>query len=89
MKRKNSVDFLTGSFLITNSLNIENYLLIYLVKRDYAVLQTYFLFLGLFCSIYAKGTNVFYIYQEDFEVLKLLYFKLMYVAIVIGVFGTY
>ena len=72
IKAKNNVAFLTGSFLITNSLNID-----ISSKRDYAALWSYFLLLGLFCSINTKYTNVFYLFEGGFEVLKLQYFKLL------------
>ena len=45
-------------------------------KRDYAALWTYFLLLGLFCSIYKIYKRV-YLFQERFEVLKLQHFKLV------------
>ena len=36
----------------------------HLGKRDYAALWTYFLLLDLFCSIYTKYRNVFFILHE-------------------------
>ena len=76
IKTKKNFAFLTGSFLITKSLNID----IYSKKRLlYTALWSYFLLLELFCSIYTKHTNVCFIFQGGgrFEVLKLQYFNLL------------
>ena len=80
VKTKKDFAFLTGSFSIIKSLNHQIYP--YPSKRDYTVLWTYFLLLELFCSMYTKYAIVFFHFSWGegggrFEVLKLLYFKLL------------
>ena len=90
-KTKNGVAFFTGSFLITNSLNIQTYLWIYLPKRDYAALQTYFLLLALFCSIRTKYTTLSHFPGRfwSFEITIFQAYICYYCHRHLGVFRTY
>lgn len=60
---------------------------IFWVKENFAVLLAFLYDVKLvFCKIYNMLISYFHILQECFEVLKLQYFKLMYVTIVRDVF---
>ena len=70
IKSKNEVAFLTGSFLITNSLNRD----ISSKKRLCSTVDLFFVVRVILFSIY-KICKRFYFFQGRFEVLKLQYFK--------------
>ena len=71
IKARNDFAFSTGSFLITKSLNIERS-----SEKRLCSTEDLFSVVRVIFSIYTKYTNVFFILQEGFEVLKLQYFKL-------------
>ena len=72
MKAKNDVAFLTGSILITNSLNID----ISSKKRLWSTVDLFSVVRVILFNMY-KIYQRFYLFQGGFEVLKLQYFKLL------------
>ena len=72
MKINNGVTILTGSFLVTNSLNKD----ISSKKRLCSTVDLFSVVRVVLMNTY-KICKRFYIFQRDFKVLKLQYFKLL------------